>query len=241
MQQITVLLVDDEALALDVLETYLEGLIQFRVLKRCKNAIEALSVLETQQVDVMFLDIQMPGMIGTALLKSLRVPPKVVFTTAFEQYAVDGFDLNIVDYLLKPIPYQRFLKAIEKLLQLFDNKKNAPQLVADEDLRKSFIFIKSEKHMVKVLIDDILFVESLKNYVKIVTIEKSLITYQSITSMQNRLSSLLFVRVHRSFLVAVNKVDAFDSNQLNVKGFYVPIGRNYKAELTKYFKGKMRK
>jgi DNA-binding LytR/AlgR family response regulator len=176
-----------------------------------------------------FLDIQMPKLTGIDFLKTLKQPPKVIFTTAFRDYAVDGFELEVVDYLLKPIPFERFLKAVAKVL----HKPVAPPapVIKTDNPAEDFVYFKVDKKMVKTRMSDILYIESIKDYVKVKTTEKDIVTQQKISYLEESLPKDLFLRVHRSFIVNLSKVDAYSATDIELGKHLVPIGRNYKNDV----------
>jgi len=229
-------IIDDEELAADILEEYIKQFEGLVLIAKCKNVVEAYNLLQKTKIDLLFLDIQMPMLTGIDFLKNINNPPKVIFTTAYSEYAVEGFELNAVDYLLKPISFERFLRAINKL-QLSDIKSPDIQTKTTElteEYSEAFIFLKEDKMMVKVMLKDILFIESLKNYVKVKTISKDIITYKTISSLEEKLPSNKFIRVHRSYIVAVDKIDAFSTSQLEIGKHLIPLGRNFKADVLKF-------
>lgn len=226
------LIVDDEAHALDVLETYIDRIDDLHLAGRCTNAIEAFNQLKKEPVDLLFLDIQMPRLTGIEFLKNIDNPPKVIFTTAYRDYALEGYELNVLDYLLKPISFERFLKAVNKAW----DRPSAPvstQPVSFQEKRQEdpFLFLKADKKMVKVKLADILWIESLKDYVMVKTAEKEVITYQKISYLDEKLPEDQFIRVHRSFIVSRDKIDAFSATQVEIGSHSIPIGRNYKTEV----------
>jgi len=225
---INCIIVDDEPLALDVLETHIENFPDVKLVHKCLNAIEADEILRTLKVDLMFLDIQMPQINGIDFLKSLENPPITVFTTAFSEYAVEGYDLNVVDYLLKPISLERFMKTIHKVrerMQRIDNNK------ADE----KFIFVKADKKLIKVNYDDIIYIEGLKDYVIIRNEIGRIITLQTMKSLDNKLPTEQFQRIHRSYIINMDKIKAVIGNMVEViengKPKHIPIGKNYRENL----------
>lgn len=229
--KIRCLLVDDEPPALAVIQSHIAAVPHLEVVGLCYNAVAAFQVLQKLPVDLMFLDIKMPQLLGTDFLKSLRYPPKVIFTTAYREYALDGYDLDIVDYLLKPISLDRFLRAIQKVSR---NETNiTPNPVQHENHQKTsdrFLYFRVDRKMVKVMVNDILYIESLKDYVRIVTSTKQLIAKQTITSLEEMLPEDYFLRIHRSYIVAINKIDSYSPSHIEVAGKELPIGRYYKQE-----------
>ena len=228
--KIRCLIVDDEPLALDVLETYIGRVDNLELVCRCNNAVEAYNCLQTEHIDLMFLDIQMPKLTGIDFLKSLTNPPKVIFTTAYRDYAVEGYELNAVDYLLKPISFDRFLKAIAKVTPQ-EHKPTATIAASEQDYKDAFIYLKADKKMVKVMLSDILYIESLKDYIRVKTETKEIISYQKISFLEEKLPADKFLRIHRSFIIALDKVQAFSATAVDLGKNEIPIGRLYKNEV----------
>jgi DNA-binding LytR/AlgR family response regulator len=222
------LLIDDEPPALKVLARYISEIGGMEIISQCQNAIEALEVLRQKQVDVIFLDIKMPRIIGTEFLKNLSHPPKVIFVTAYREYAVDGFELDAVDYLVKPVSFERFFKAITKLNRLM-GQETSNSTSNEAPNSAAFVYLKVDKGMKKVLVNDIQYIESWKDYIKIFLSDgKSLLIKQSISSMENLLSEYKFVRTHRSYMVSLNKVSGYNGFSVELSGKEIPIGRLYK-------------
>jgi DNA-binding LytR/AlgR family response regulator len=228
---INVLIVDDEPLAQDVLETHILRMPELNLVAKCSNTMEANAALEEYSIDLMFLDIQMPQVTGVEFLKSLENPPLVIFTTAYSNYAVEGFELNAIDYLLKPISFDRFSKAVEKAKEQISLRKAAEAEGEDVD----HMYVKSDKKLIRVKYSDIIYIEGLKDYVIIRMDTGRLITLQTMKSLEEKLPSKIFRRVHRSFIVAINKIHAIEGNMIEVveKGQpkHLPIGKNYRDEL----------
>jgi len=222
-------IVDDEPLAIEVIESHLEKFDDIEIVARCPNAIKAFEVLQRNKVDLLFLDIQMPKLTGIDFLKSLKNPPRVILTTAYRDYALDGYDLDVVDYLLKPISFERFLKAIGKVYQRMDESKVT--VSTSENEFESFIFLKADKKKVKILLKDIIYIESLKDYVRVKTPQKEIISYQKISTLEETLPSEKFMRIHRSFIVSLDKIEAFSSSNVELPGKAIPIGRIYKNQV----------
>ncbi|WP_439880063.1 LytR/AlgR family response regulator transcription factor [Pontibacter sp. MBLB2868] len=237
--KIRCMIVDDEPLALDVLETFVNRLDNLELVCRCNNAVEAYSCLQNEQVDLLFLDIQMPKLTGIDFLKSLAHPPKVIFTTAYRDYAVEGFELNAVDYLLKPIAFERFLKAVSKVTTPESAKASTPAAVSapapaaatPASYNEAFIYLKADKKMVKVMLADILYIESLKDYIRVKTETKEIISYQKISFLEEKLPTDKFLRIHRSFIVAMDKIQAFSATAVDIGKTEIPIGRFYKNDV----------
>lgn len=230
--KINCLLVDDEPLALDVLSSYIQRVDGLEIVARCDNAMQAFEAIQNNQVDLLFLDIQMPKLDGIEFLKSLPSPPKVIFTTAYREYAIEAFEVDAVDYLLKPIPFSRFLKAVGKAYQHLQLQTGT--IPADVEAPSSelgsmeSIFVRADKKMVKIMLKDILYIESLKDYVLIHLPDKRIITKQKISYLEEKLPDDQFLRIHRSFLVSIKKIDAFSPSQIDIGGKELPIGRSYK-------------
>jgi DNA-binding LytR/AlgR family response regulator len=241
---LNVLIVDDEPLALDVLETYIVQMPELNLVKRCSNALEANEALKSNSIDLMFLDIQMPQLTGIDFLKTLSDPPMVVFTTAYPNYAIQGFDLNALDYLLKPISLERFMKAVNKAIAQSElvNLETVPSGGPAVNDGLDFFFVKADKKLVKVNFDDIIYIEGLKDYVIIRLAQGRVITLQTMKNLEDRLPKNLFRRIHRSFIVAMDKVMAIEGNMIEVlekdKPKMLPIGKNYRDDLLKLIEEK---
>ena len=229
---IRAIIVDDEPLALDVLETYIAQLPELELVARCENALEAREVLKEHDVDLMFLDINMPQLTGIDFVKTLSVKPNFIFTTAHPYYAVEGFELNAIDYLMKPIPLKRFMKAVNKVINMQLGETSAP-----EKKKENFIFVKADKKLIKVNFDDILYIEGLKDYVIIRQKEGRIITLHTMKSLEAKLPDHIFKRIHRSYIVNIGAIDAIVGNMIELKEKsqvkHIPIGKNYREELLK--------
>jgi two-component system, LytTR family, response regulator len=230
MNIIRCMVVDDEPPAREIINRYIQQLPTLELVAECGNAIQAFSVLQQHAVDLMFLDIRMPQLNGTDFLKTLKNPPKVILTTAYTEYALEGYELDVVDYLMKPIPFDRFLKAVNKAYQLGSSK---PDLAAEEKKTESFVYFRADRKMVKVMLDDILYIESMKDYVKIVTGSTTIITKQSISSVEAMLPEKEFVRVHRSYIVSLNRIKTFTSELIEIDKTEIPIGKLYRNGVMK--------
>ena len=222
------LLIDDEPPALKVLASHISNINGLEIVAQCKNAIEALDILEQKTVDIIFLDIKMPKIIGTEFLKSLSNPPKVIFVTAYREYAIEGFELDAVDYLVKPVSFERFIKAINKVKRIM-GQETSNYTTDYKSNPDAFVYLKVDKNMNKVYINDIVYIESWKDYIKLfLTSGKNLLVKQSISSMENMLSDHSFLRVHRSYMVSINKVLGYNNLSLQIDSKDIPIGRLYK-------------
>lgn len=226
----TCIIVDDEPLAQDVLESHIEKLPNLQLLKKCSNAFEAQEVVSEQHVDMIFLDIQMPGLTGLEYLRTLKDPPAVIFTTAYSEHAVEGFDLDATDYLVKPVSFERFFKAVNKAIHYINLEEQESATEGEED---DYIFVKADKKIVKIMLNDILYIEGLKDYVMIYTTEQRIITLQTMKNLEERLPSSQFRRVHRSFIISVNKLKSVSGNFVEIKDKQIPLGKHYKDDFMK--------
>lgn len=230
MTTLKVLLVDDEYLALNLLEQFIQELPDLEIVAKVKSPIQALDILQKEAIDILFLDIQMPVLSGTSLLKTLKNPPVTIFTTAYSEYAVEAFDLNAVDYLLKPFSFERFLQSLNKAKDFLSNKSTSPV----SDTSKDFLTMKVDGKIEKIIIDDILFIEGLKEYIKIVTPTRNYVTYESMKNMEENLATHGFVRVHKSYIVSKHKVKSLEGNLLDLGAkMRIPISRERKEEVVK--------
>jgi len=222
------LLIDDEPPALKILASYISNINGLEIVGQCKNALEALDVLNQHAVDVIFLDIKMPKMLGTEFLKNLSHPPKVIFVTAYRDYAVEGYELDAVDYLVKPVSFERFFKAITKLNRMM-GKETISASVDYKSNPEAFVYLKVDKDMKKIFVNDIVYIESWKDYIKLFLVNgKNLIVKQTITAMENLLSEHKFMRVHRSYMVSINKISGYNGISVQLETKEIPIGRLYK-------------
>ena len=224
------LIVDDEPMARDVIRRYTEKVPILQIVGECGNAIEAMVFLHNEPVDLIFLDIRMPHLTGTEFVKSLRNIPKVIFTTAFKEYALEGFELDVVDYLLKPIRFDRFLRAVSKAFpQKKDELNNnaAVVMVQEKRINSGFIYLKADRKMIKVMLDDILYIESARDYLKVFTQNNPIVTRQTISSVEAMLSDNEFIRIHRSYIVSIKKIDSFTHETVEIGKKELPIGKFY--------------
>lgn len=229
------LIIDDEELARELIETHLSQLEDFELIASCSSAIEASKVLQQETIDLLFLDIEMPVLKGTDFFKNLMHKPKVIFTTAYRDYAIEGFELNAVDYILKPITFQRFFKAIEKFMAVQKSIAPPPLAVSDPINKEAFIYIRANRKHVKVYFDSILYVESLKDYIKIHLDGENHITKYSISSFEEKLDDR-FMRIHRSYIVNNNKITAYTKNDIEIGSIEIPIGENFKENMSAFLK-----
>ncbi len=232
---ISCIIIDDEPLARDIIKNYISRIDNLELIASCSNALEAFNLITKKPVDLIFLDIQMPEITGIEFLKELQPTQKVIFTTAYSEYAVDAFNLEAVDYLLKPIEFSRFLKSINKVFRLTSNTKEEVLVSTNtkSDTSDSFLYLKVEKTMQKVFLKDIYYIESLRNYIKIKTSDREIMALKSISSIESLLPTKKFLRVHRSFIIAIDYINSFSPSEINIKGTKIPIGRNYKDMVKK--------
>ena len=243
MRNFTCIIVDDEPLAQEILESYIKNIDILDLVAKCNNAMEAFVAIQKCQPDIVFMDIQMPLMTGIEFIKTLKNPPKIVFTTAYREYALEGYELDVFDYLLKPISFERFMKVISKLsmvqtpipgpaIPINAETKSLP--ASESNHPEDFCYLNVDKKMIKVHYHEILYIESIKDYIRVKReTGKELITHMQISQMEEKLTPFNFLRVHRSFIVNFAKIDSFTASYLEVKGCEVPIGRNYKSEVFK--------
>ena len=234
-KKIRCLVIDDELPAREILKKHISGVEALALCGTCSNAVEAISFLKDNRVDLLFLDIQMPHLLGTNFLRTLKNPPKVIFTTAYRKYAVEGFELDAVDFLLKPINFERFLKGVNKVLQI-NLQGNSDVAAASENHAESvppFLYFRVNRKMVKVLFNEILYIEGLNDYIKIITSNKTIVTKHLLASLEEMLPANEFVRIHKSFIIAVNKIESFNADSVEIANKEIPIGRLFKFNLSK--------
>jgi len=223
----TCLIVDDEPLARNLITDYVNKVPYLNLVQVCSSPMQAIDILRSQPVDLLFLDIQMPDITGISLLKALQVKPMVILTTAYSEYALEGYELDVVDYLLKPITFERFLRAVEKASQ----RKSVPPVAAPTpviDPMQPFVFVKDGTKLVKIRWEDILYVEGLKDYVTIHTRQQKIVTLQRLKALEEQLPADKFIRVHHSFIVAVEAIDSIHKGEVQIGGALIPISDSYK-------------
>lgn len=227
------LLVDDEPPALEILRTYIDATPMLEIAGECHHAMAAFEFIQNNPVDLIFLDINMPKLTGTDFLRALPSPPKVIFTTAHRDYAVDGFELGAIDYLLKPYSLDRFLRAVHRAInpEQKHGTTTSKEILTTENER--FLYVRADRKMVKIMVDEIRYVESLKDYVRIFLPDRQVITKQTITALEEMLPEHDFTRIHRSFIVAVNKIDSYNLNAVFIGKTELPVGPLYKHELAR--------
>lgn len=226
------LIIDDEPPAREILGRYINRMPMLELAGECSNAIDAIQYLQHNQVDLMFLDIRLPQLNGNDLLRILKNPPRVIFTTAYTEYALEGYELDVIDYLLKPVQFERFVKAVNKAFQL------TPKVAEfhnghDEPKQEQFVYFRSERKMIKVMLKDILYIESMKDYVKVYTTNGLIISKQSITSLESMLPDKLFVRTHRSFIISIPRIKSFTTESIEIGKAEIPIGKLFRNGVLK--------
>ncbi|MEI6435133.1 MAG: LytTR family DNA-binding domain-containing protein [Bacteroidota bacterium] len=232
--KIRCLIVDDEPLAQRVIERYIENLPFLEITGKCNNAVEAIDFLHEKEADLIFLDINMPKLTGIDFLKTLKNPPLVIITTAYAEYAIQGYELDVVDYLMKPFAFDRFYKAIQKAEEMLKGRESAHHETREGDKPEdNFLFIKSSKKTFKVNLDQILYIEALGDYVKIFTTDKMIVSYQSLKNIETLLPAKQFPRIHKSFIIALSRIDMIEGNQVKIRDRLIPVGTNYKTEFEK--------
>jgi DNA-binding LytR/AlgR family response regulator len=233
------IIVDDEPLARKGIKEYIADTDFLQLVGEFENPLKAADMISKGEVQLLFLDIQMPKITGLDFFKTLSQPPPVIFTTAYPQYALDGFDLNALDYLVKPISFDRFLKAALKAKEYYEiREKNVQEIESAAD----HFFIKADGKLVKLQYDDILFAEALQNYVVIQTREKKYITYLTFRSVEEYLPSKIFIKTHKSYIVAASKIESIEGNEIRIGNHHIPISRNLKDEvMERLLKGKFLK
>ena len=223
------LIVDDEPLARELIRGHVEKLENFEIVAECSDAMRALNVMREKQVDLIFMDIQMPQITGLEFLKTLKHPPKVIITTAYREYALEGFELDVIDYLLKPITFERFLKSVNKFYQMNQDDVQVVAATSGEKMpEESFIYIKENKKIVKVYLSEIRYIEGLSEYVQVYTDKRKIITKTSMAQMEEKLPNDSFLRIHKSFIISTSRIEAFTANTIEVQGKELPIGRSFK-------------
>jgi two-component system LytT family response regulator len=239
------LIVDDEPLALHILEDYISKIPFLQLVKATTNPIEALTIVQDKGADLVFLDVQMPELSGIQFLRIANGKAKVILTTAYPQYALEGYELDVIDYLLKPIAFDRFFKAVQKAQTIMQ-----PPVVAEakpvqaepqqqqQDFLSDFIFVKTEHKIQKVYLNNILFIEGLKDYISIFTPAERIITLQNMKKMEDALPAKYFIRVHKSYIVSVNKIDSIERSRIFIGDKIIPVGDTYREEFFKVIDGK---
>ena len=212
--------VDDEPMAREIIETYIAKTLNLELISSCKNGAEAILFAQENEVDLFFLDINMPEISGLSLAKIIHSKSQIIFTTSYREYAIDGFNLNVVDYLLKPIAFDRFLQAVQKV-----------SLSEITTTKSDFMFVRSERKMVKIDFNSILYIESLSDYVKIFTIDKTIIIRETISSLEKKLPLIKFIRIHRSFIISLKNITSYTNEFIEINNKALPISRSYKESV----------
>jgi len=228
MQKYNCLIVEDEPLAAEVLEEYISQVPFLKLKAVCADAFYAMEILQKEKIDLVFLDIQLPKLKGLDFVKTLKNPPQIIITTAYDEYALQGYEFNVIDYLLKPIEFNRFLTATNKLT---GRKEIAGSVNAAPSPERAFLFFNVSKKKVKIFLDEILYIESLKEYVRITAKNKSILTKFQLGQIEEILSKNNFLRIHRSFIVAKDKIEALSATDVEINGKQLPIGRSYKEQV----------
>lgn len=231
-KQINCLIVDDEIVAQDIIAMHLRAFETINILAKCNNAVEAFGYINKNDVDLLFLDINMPEISGISLAKSVNPNIKIIFTTAYRDYAVEGFELKAVDYLLKPISFERLSRAVSTYFELHGAVSTSPLL---QKTSQDFIFIRSDRKMLKVDFENILYIESLGDYLKIHLHNEILTTRETITAIEAKLPQRFFMRIHRSYIIAISQIDSFTNEHININNHAIPISRSYKTDVLNYF------
>jgi len=218
-------IIDDEPLAIRVIENHISKISTLEVVETFTNPLEAMEVLQTGDIDILFLDINMPLINGMDFVKTLHNPPLIVMTTAYREYAVESFELDVLDYLVKPIPFTRFMKTVNKIHNAISSN------IDNSDDDRKHLFVKIDKKLIKIYLDEMLYVESLKDYIKITTSSGTHMVHQTLTSFSESLPKEMFIRIHRSYTISISKVNAIIGNMVEINGTQIPIGRNYVQEV----------
>lgn len=226
MQKYSCIIVEDEPLAAEVLEDYIKQVPFLQLKGICTDAIYAMDMLQKEKIDLIFLDIHLPKLKGFDFIKALKNPPQVIITSAYQEYALQGYELNVVDYLLKPIEFSRFLMAVNKLKQAAAPMQHGGNIPSPSE--RTHLFFNVSKKKVKVYLDEILYIESMKEYIRIVARGKTILTKFQIGQIEELLARNNFLRIHRSFIVSKDKIEAFTATDVEVGGKAIPIGRSYK-------------
>ncbi len=228
------LIVDDEPLAIQLIESHIAKIENLEIVAKCSNAMEAFMVMREKRVDLVFMDIQMPQITGIEFLKTLKNPPKVIITTAYRQYALEGYELDVVDFLLKPISFERFLKAVNKYYHFKpDDITVVNNGSGGKNNEHSFVDVRENKKVLRIYLNDIKFIEGLNEYIGIHTDIKRIVTKCSLTKIENKLPSDQFIRIHKSFIVAVSRIQSYTASTMEIDNKELPIGRSYKNMVMK--------
>jgi DNA-binding LytR/AlgR family response regulator len=226
---ISCLIVDDESIAREVIATHLSKIKNINIVASCSNAIEAFNMISNHTIDLVFLDINMPEISGISFAKSINRNIKIIFTTAYRNYAVEGFELQAVDYLLKPISFERLLKAVNTYFEVYNNPS---ELTFDQSENSHFMFVRSDRRMLKIAFNEIVYIESYSDYIKIHLVDKNtVVTRETISAVEAKLPKREFIRIHRSYIIAIKYIESFTNEQIEISGKSLPISRSYKKEV----------
>ncbi|MBA6155922.1 response regulator transcription factor [Tenacibaculum sp. S7007] len=220
----TCVIVDDEPIAREIITSFIEKTPSLELIRTCKNATEAINFIETNEADLFFLDINMPEVNGLSLAKIIGKKANIIFTTAYRDYAVDGFNLNVVDYLLKPIAFERFFEAVQKVESIPESKS----IEKDKPVSKDFMFVRADRKMVKINFNEILYIESLGDYLKIFLEGQTIVTRETMNNINSKLPESIFIRIHRSYIVSLNKISSYTNEFIEINNKALPISRSYK-------------
>lgn len=236
MKPIRCIIVDDEPLAQEVIQRYVASIRELELVKTCSNALEAFEVLHTEAIDLMFLDISMPVISGLDFLRSLRKAPAVIITTAHPDHALEGYELDVVDYLVKPVSMERFMKAVNKAIELIQARTPVVSAAESKSIRADYMFVKSDQKLVKIRFSEIDYIEGMKDYVKIFTRDKMIVTLHTMKFFEANLPPG-FVRIHKSYIVNLDAIKTIAGNELEVRQVRLPVGSSYKEQLMRIING----
>jgi len=234
------LIVEDEPLARNLLIDYVSKIPSLELVKTCSNALDAMEVLNKQNIDLLFLDIQMPEITGISFFKALNKKPFVIFTTAYSEYALEGYELDVVDYLLKPITFERFLKAVDKAAQRMANtaKQTQPLNIQREEKSADFVFVKDGTKLIKIMLDDILYIEGMKDYVTIYTKQQKISTLQRMKNIEGQLPANTFIRIHHSYIINITAVESVHKNEVRIANAMLPVSESYRKSFREFVEGR---
>jgi two-component system, LytTR family, response regulator len=228
-------IIEDEPLARNLMVEYVKKVPTLNLIEAFSNPLAAMETLRSASIDILFLDVQMPEITGISLLKILKKRPLVVLTTAYSQYALEGYELDVADYLLKPITFERFLKSVDKITQRLESAPAVPPTHVESPApAPTFIFVKDGTKLVKVKLDEILYIEGLKDYVTIHTINQKIVTLQRLKTLEEQLPANQFIRIHNSYIVALNAIEVIQKNEVQIKGVILPIGDTYRKSFKEF-------
>lgn len=228
-KNISCLIVDDEAIAREVIATHLSKISNINIIASCNSCIEAFNIISNHTIDLVFLDINMPEISGISFAKSINKNIKIIFTTAYREYAVEGFELQAVDYLLKPISFERLLKAVNTYFEVYNNNQ---EITSNNTETINFMFVRSDRRMQKIAFNEIVYIESYSDYIKIHLADKTtVVTRETISAVEAKLPKRDFIRIHRSFIIAINFIDSFTNEEIVIFGKSLTISRSYKKEV----------